>query len=47
MTTTIWELEVWKKAEQTKFKAYLKQVEIDYMNKVNFYIKGPGCTFFT
>lgn len=33
MTTTIWELEVWKKAEQTKFKAYLKQVEIDYMNK--------------
>lgn len=34
MTTTIWELEVWKKAEQTKFKAYLKQVEIDYMNKI-------------
>jgi hypothetical protein len=34
MTTTIWELEVWKKAEQTKFKAYLKQVEIDYMNRI-------------
>lgn len=33
--TTIWELEVWKKAEQTKFKAYLKQLEIEYMNKVS------------
>ena len=31
---TIWELEVWKKSEQTKFKAYLKQIEIDYMNKI-------------
>ena len=39
MTTTIWELEVWKKAEQTKFKAYLKQVEIDYMNKAADEIK--------
>ena len=35
MSTTIWELEVWKKAEQTKFKAYLKQVEIEYINKVS------------
>ena len=33
--TTIWELEVWKKSEQTKFKAYLKQLELEYMNKVS------------
>lgn len=33
-TATVWELEVWKKSEQTKFKAYLKQIEIDYMNKI-------------
>ena len=33
--TTIWELEVWKKAEQTKFKAYLKQLELEYMNKIS------------
>jgi len=33
--TTIWELEVWKKSEQTKFKAYLKQLELEYMNKIS------------
>ncbi len=33
--TAIWELEVWKKSEQTKFKAYLKQLELEYMNKIS------------
>lgn len=32
--TTVWELEVWKKSEQTKFKAYLKQIEVEYLNKL-------------
>jgi hypothetical protein len=28
----IWDLEVWKRAEQTKFKAYLKQLEYEFLN---------------
>lgn len=30
----IWDLETWKKAEQIKFKAYLKQLEYDFINKL-------------
>lgn len=33
-TTTVWELEVWKKSEQTKFKAYLKQIEVEFINRL-------------
>jgi hypothetical protein len=31
----IWELEIWKRAEQTKFKAYLKQLEYEYLAKLS------------
>jgi centrosomal protein CEP120 len=31
----IWDLEVWKRAEQTKFKAYLKQLEFEFLTKLN------------
>lgn len=31
----IWDLEVWKRAEQTKFKAYLKQLEYEFLNKLS------------
>ena len=31
----IWDLEVWKRAEQTKFKAYLKQLEYEFLNKIS------------
>lgn len=31
---TIWNLEIWKRAEQTKFKAYLKQLEYEFLNKI-------------
>ena len=30
----IWELEVWKKAEEAKFKAYLKERELDHLEIV-------------
>src|SRR5689334_14167171 len=30
----IWDLEVWKRAEQTKFKAYLKQLEYEFLSKL-------------
>ena len=30
----IWDLEVWKRAEQTQFKAYLKQLEFEYLSKL-------------
>ena len=30
----LWELEVWKRAEQQKFKAHLKQVELESVQKV-------------
>ena len=30
----IWDVETWKKAEQIKFKAYLKQLEYDFINKL-------------
>jgi len=30
----IWDLEIWKKAEQVKFKAYLKQLEYEFINKL-------------
>ena len=29
----IWDLEIWKRAEQTKFKAYLKQLEYEFLSK--------------
>ena len=29
----IWDLEIWKRAEQTKFKAYLKQLEYEFLTK--------------
>jgi hypothetical protein len=32
--SVIWDLETWKKAEQMKFKAYLKQLEYDFINKL-------------
>lgn len=31
----IWDLEIWKRAEQSKFKAYLKQLEYEFINKVS------------
>lgn len=31
----IWDLEVWKRAEQTKFKAYLKQLEFEFLSKLS------------
>ncbi|EGR29521.1 hypothetical protein IMG5_154090 [Ichthyophthirius multifiliis] len=31
----IWELENWKKAEEQKFKIYLKQKEVDFLQKLN------------
>ena len=30
----IWDLEVWKRAEQAQFKAYLKQLEFEYLSKL-------------
>ena len=30
----IWDLEVWKRAEQTQFKAYLKQLEFEHLSKL-------------
>jgi hypothetical protein len=33
--TLIWDLEVWKRAEQTKFKAYLKQLEYEFLNRLS------------
>ena len=30
----IWELEVWKRAQQAQFKAYLKQLEFEYLSKL-------------
>jgi len=30
----VWDVEVWKRAEQTKFKAYLKQLEYEYLSKL-------------
>ena len=30
----IWDLEVWKRAQQTQFKAYLKQLEFEYLSKL-------------
>ena len=30
----IWDLEVWKKAQQAQFKAYLKQLEFEYLSKL-------------
>ena len=30
----IWDLEVWKRAEQSQFKAYLKQLEFEYLSKL-------------
>jgi hypothetical protein len=31
----IWDLEIWKRAEQTKFKAYLKQLEYEFLSKLS------------
>jgi hypothetical protein len=31
----VWELEVWKRAEQTKFKAYLKGLEFEFLSKLS------------
>jgi hypothetical protein len=31
----IWDLEVWKRAEQTKFKAYLKQLEYEFLSNIS------------
>ena len=30
----IWDLEVWKRAQQAQFKAYLKQLEFEYLSKL-------------
>jgi hypothetical protein len=30
----IWDIEVWKRAEQAQFKAYLKQLEFEYLSKL-------------
>ena len=30
----IWDLEVWKRAQKAQFKAYLKQLEFDYLSKL-------------
>ena len=32
--TMIWDLEVWKRAQQAQFKAYLKQLEYEYLSKL-------------
>ena len=32
--SVIWDLEIWRKAEQMKFKAYLKQLEYEFINKL-------------
>ena len=29
----IWDLEVWKRAQQAQFKAYLKQLEFEFLSK--------------
>lgn len=31
----VWELEIWKRAEQTKFKAYLKGLEFEFLSKLS------------
>jgi chromosome segregation ATPase len=31
----IWDLEVWKRSEEIKFKAYLKQLEYEFLSKIN------------
>jgi chromosome segregation ATPase len=31
----IWDLEVWKRSEEIKFKAYLKQLEYEFMSKIS------------
>jgi hypothetical protein len=33
--STIFEIEIWKRAEITKFKAYLKQLEYEFLNKIS------------
>ena len=33
--STAWELSIWKKSEQSKFLAYLKQVELEHINKIS------------
>ena len=30
----IWDLEVWKRAQKAQFKAYLKQLEYEYLSKL-------------
>lgn len=32
----VWQLEMWKRAEEAKFKAYLKQKEIEKIEEVTF-----------
>ena len=29
-----WKLELWKRSQQTQFKAYLKQLEFEYLSKL-------------
>ena len=36
---TIFDTELWKRAEQTKFKAHLKQVEYEFLSKKNEELK--------
>lgn len=32
----VWQLEMWKRAEEAKFKAYLKQREIEKIEEITF-----------
>lgn len=34
-----WDLELWKRAEQTKFKAYLKQLEYEFLSRLSMEYK--------
>ena len=36
----VWQLEMWKRAEEAKFKAYLKQREIEKIEEITFLWKN-------
>ena len=33
---TVWQLEVWKRSEEAKFKAFLKQKEIERIEEITY-----------
>lgn len=37
---SVWQLEMWKRAEEAKFKAYLKQKEIERIEEITYHWKA-------